>query len=262
VRKTFIRNVIKRNATAIIAICKDNAAPWQNDSKTHVVYNAVPTDRFHEHQTIESFLERYHLDEQAPKILFLGGISQEKGTHIILNVFQQLRHIVPSVRLLIAGESAFIDSPVYSIKHVFPAARYKSAIKKQLGVLAESVVLLGPILDVPAAMAASSVIVFPATVGHFARPIIEAGFMKKPTVASKLPPLDELIIDGKTGFLIDPNDNAEWVEKLTLLLTNKKLATTIGHRAYEFCVQRFNCQHHVSAIGTIYNSLIREGDTP
>ena len=105
-------------------------------------------------------------------------------------------------------------------------------------------------------MAASHVIVFPATVGHFARPIIEAGFMKKPVVASKLPPLDELVIDGKTGYLVCPADINAWADKLYQLLNNTELRTSLGSQANQFCITHFSLTNYYKKIATIYKQAL------
>ena len=104
-------------------------------------------------------------------------------------------------------------------------------------------------------MAASDLIVFPATVGHFARPIIEAGFMKKPVIASDLAPLDELVINNQTGYLIDPQDIDLWADKLFLLLTDKDLNKKMGEAGYKFCTQHFTIQNQIKIIENIYESI-------
>jgi trehalose synthase len=103
-------------------------------------------------------------------------------------------------------------------------------------------------------MAASEVIVFPATVGHFARPIIEAGFMKKPVIASKLAPLDELVVNNQTGYLIDPEDIDLWADKLILLLKNRDLNQKMGEAGYSYCTQHFAIQNQIKIIETIYQN--------
>jgi len=80
--------------------------------------------------------------------------------------------------------------------------------------------------------------------------------MKKPVVASKLPPLDELVIHEKTGYLISPNNTHEWVDTLSLLLLNKALAQRIGEDAFTFCRERFINTHHVTQISALYQKIL------
>ena len=56
--------------------------------------------------------------------------------------------------------------------------------------------------------AAADLVVFPSTLPHFARPVIEAGAMAVPVVASRLGGVEELVEDGMTGILVPPGDPA------------------------------------------------------
>ena len=224
IRKKLITLCVSRYATKILPICKDNALPWKASTKTLVIYNAVDKKLFDPAQTTSDFfLQRYQLDAHTPKILYLGGISYEKGTHIILGIFKELLTHLPQAQLIIAGtwQPTRLPNTPWA-KRFFPAAQFRHHVHTLRQSCGSSVITIGPCYEIPAAMAACSVVVFPATVGHFARPIIEAGFMKKPVIASNLAPLDELIIHQKTGFLIAPWDNAAWIEALITILTDKK----------------------------------------
>ncbi len=200
-------------------------------------------------------LSNHTNDKAASKILFLGGLSKEKGALEIFEIFKRLLKDLPDATLLVAG---YFDKSLKSFlnsKRYFPSEQYKIKVLKVLKEIEKSVVFLGPIKNVAQVMAESDVIVFPATVGHFARPIIEAGFMGKPVVASDLPPLNELVVVGKTGFLIDIKKQNLWVEKLKILLLNEKLRKQMGQDAFEFCLKNFDVKDQVVKIDKIYLSL-------
>ena len=203
----------------------------------------------------QDFFRQNNLEQSEPKILFLGGLSAEKGTLLILKVFEKLLKKVPNTKLLVAGYFDTSFKSFFNLKKFGFAQNYKKNVLKVLRNLDNSVVFLGPIKNVPQAMQASDVIVFPATVGHFARPVIEAGFMAKPVVASNLSPLDELVINNKTGFLVDPKDEDMWVEKLMLLLKNKELNKRIGEGALQYCMQNFDIQDQICKVEKVYCQL-------
>lgn len=259
IRKKIVQQVIHHHAHAILPICNNDAIPWKHNPKTTVLYNAVHEKYFNETCDIESFLAQYALSKNSPKILFVGGLSQEKGTLEILEIFQKLLTKLPQAKLLLAG---YLDKPhntwKFLLKNMISTKDYFSIAHKLIEQLGDSVIQLGPIRSIPAAMAISDVVVFPATVGHFARPIIEAGFMKKPTIASRLSPLEELIIDEKTGFLVDINNHTEWIEKLYLLLTDKEYAQTMGQAASDFCRKKFSLSHQVEQVENIYANLLQK----
>ncbi len=253
-RRTLIKLIVGKYATLITPICKHDAQPWARLPKTHVLYNAVDSQLFNYTRDFQHFLTHYKLSQNTPKILFLGGLSQEKGTLIILQVLEKLLEKLPETRLLIAGyfEKSYAQNV---LKNFFPAHLYKKKVLAQLNKVQNSVTFLGPINTIPEAMAACNIIVFPATVGHFARPIIEAGFMKKPVIASNLAPLDELIIDKKTGYLIEHKDIACWSNALYTLLVNTTLAQDMGNQAFDFCTKHFDIKQQKEKIEGLYSKF-------
>jgi glycosyltransferase involved in cell wall biosynthesis len=253
-RRKFIQWSIQHHADAIVPICKNDAQPWSTSDKTKVVYNAVHEDVFVPGAKTSDFLARYDLSELRPKILFVGGHGRSKGALEILQIFTELLERLPQAQLLIAGYFDLSVASTFRIM-IFDQAHYHKQAVHLVKKLGDSVKLLGPILDIPAAMAASDVIVFPATVGHFARPVIEAGFMKKPVVVSALAPLNELVVNNVTGFLIDLAAQQSWVEALFLLLTNQAVNKAMGDAAYIFCKQHFSLDIHTKKIELIYAQL-------
>lgn len=258
-RKKIVQQIVKHYAHAIVPICKHDATPWINNLKTHVVYNAVSEHYFNQTCDSDQFLAHHKIPPKVPKILFLGGLSREKGTLEILKIFKKVLERVPHAKLLLAG---YLHKPLknwkYTLSQFYPASSYAHNVHERLKELGSSVIQLGPIRNVPAAMTASNVVVFPATVGHFARPIIEAGFMKRPVVASALAPLDELVIDKKTGYLVDINNHVLWAEKLCLLLTDTHHARVMGDAAYVFCKEKFSLPEQVKKVEKIYTQLLNK----
>ncbi len=256
-RKKMITKIIEKNASVILPICKHDGNPWATSKKTTVIYNAAQEKLFDYTISPNSFITKHHLDPYAPKILFLGGLSKEKGTEFILSVFAELQILMPQALLLLAGYFP-ITQDTSGIKKIFPAYRFNQRVKSLYNPLTSSIKLLGPITNVHEALATCNVLVFPATIGHFARPIIEAGFMKKPVIASACAPLDELVLHGKTGFLIEPNNIIDWVTTLFLLLNDKKLQRSLGETGYIFCQDNFSIEEQIKKVEKIYRSFANE----
>jgi len=70
--------------------------------------------------------------------------------------------------------------------------------------------------------------------------IIEASLMGKPVIASNVGGIPETIQDGKTGFLVNEGDMDGWIENISKILKNDKLANEIGNNGREFVSQKFN----------------------
>lgn len=245
-RRWFVTLCVDKFASKIIPISFNDARPWGKNVKTQVIHNIVPAKKFNASIDPQKFLSEHDLGQEPPKILFLGGFSEEKGIRIIIDVFEKLLQHIPSAQLLVAG--GYHSSKKLTL-----------LIEKKLnGLNNNNIKIMGAIHAIPEAMAASNVIVFPATIGHFARPIIEAGFMKKPVVASDLAPLNELVIDKETGFLISPYNINAWVDILVLLLRDHSFNQKVGQAAYEFCTKKFNLENHTARICNVYERLVNK----
>jgi glycosyltransferase involved in cell wall biosynthesis len=247
-RKQFVTSCVARYSSRITPICRNDALPWKSLNKVQVIYNAVDPKKF---------IAAKQLQASAPTILFLGGLSYEKGTLEILRIFKKVLKVVPNARLLIAGYFNVGLSGRSGLYRALPSERYKRKVSRALKAVSKHVALLGPITDVPAVMARSSVVVFPARVGHFARPVIEAGFMKRAVVASNLAPLDELLVDGKTGYLVDIYDTDAWAQKISYLLRDAVVQEAMGKAHYELCTEKFGLERQIEVVHALYSDLAK-----
>jgi glycosyltransferase involved in cell wall biosynthesis len=96
--------------------------------------------------------------------------------------------------------------------------------------------------DVPSFLCRSDIFVNPSIHPGEGLPIsnVEALSAGLPVVSSSYGGAKETVIDGKTGFLVDPKDTTQFTEKLRLLLTNSVLRKTMSNAALEDYQQRFN----------------------
>jgi glycosyltransferase involved in cell wall biosynthesis len=247
-RKKLTCAAVGRWSNAIVAISKNEALPWKQLPKTQVIYNAVDPIWF----------DKSDMSHGLPRILFLGGLSEEKGTLVILRVLEKVIQQIPDAQLVIAGYFNVTPKPFWHPAYFSAHQAYVRQVAELVAKMEDNIALVGPSTDVPGLMARSSVVVFPSTVPHFARPIIEAGFMGKPVVASKLPPLDELVVHGQTGFLIDPKDIDQWAHRLVHILSGPAARYVLGLNAYEFCRQRFALDQQIVKIENLYMRMSNE----
>lgn len=253
-RKKFICWVVGKFASTIIPICQDNALPWIENNKMHVIYNAVPEDKFKSEcfLTDEKKANNNPTPESQHAVLFLGGLSQEKGTLLLLQSWQLVLQQLPDAQLLVAGNW---EPKLGIFNNRLPLTSWHRYCKKTIRLaetLKNNVKIIGVQQDVPQLLSQTDLLVFPATAGHFARPVIEAGFMQKPTVATDLAPMRELILDGETGLLSTPNDAKDLALKILLILENKAVAESLGKKAAQFCHERFGLKKQQKIMAKLY----------
>jgi glycosyltransferase involved in cell wall biosynthesis len=112
--------------------------------------------------------------------------------------------------------------------------------------------------NVPALLAVSDLLVFPSTQPHFARPVIEAAAMGKPSVASNLDGVSELVDSGKTGLLVPARDPRALAKAIATLLEDKNQRQRIGEAAHVFARSRFDSVAQVKKMMNVYNNLLAQ----
>ena len=70
----------------------------------------------------------------------------------------------------------------------------------------------------------------------------EAQLMKKPVVATNVAGVPEMMIDGKTGFLVERGNHEQLIKKLRLLLEDDDLAKKMGNNGRKFIEESFNLE--------------------
>jgi glycosyltransferase involved in cell wall biosynthesis len=68
----------------------------------------------------------------------------------------------------------------------------------------------------------------------------EAQLMKKPVIATRVGGIPELMVDNKTGFLVDKGNHKMLIEKISFLLDNPEKAKEMGVKGREFVVDNFS----------------------
>lgn len=77
--------------------------------------------------------------------------------------------------------------------------------------------------------------------------IAECGRYKIPLIASNVGSYDEWIVDGVTGFLIDPEKSiSEWTKILTMMVKQPDLVKRMGENLYKITEENFNLNKVVS----------------
>mgnify|MGYP003146405837 FL=1 len=89
--------------------------------------------------------------------------------------------------------------------------------------------------------------------------VAECSRYKIPLVASNVGCYDETIINGETGYLIDPDaPRSEWVKILSKLCKDKKHRIDLGQNLYEKTKDLFDGRKQVLARYDLYVQAIRD----
>ena len=166
------------------------------------------------------------LGDKNNDLILVARLDPVKRVDRFLKIVQQLKLKLPDISVLIVGGGNRLKE--YEL------------LSQQLG-LNNNVKFTGVTEDVTSYLVASRVFVLTSDSEGLPLSCMEAATLGLPIVASDIGDLSDLVEPGKTGYLINKEDTSEFVDKLYLLLTNKKLAEQVSlaalHKSEKFTLQ-------------------------
>jgi glycosyltransferase involved in cell wall biosynthesis len=198
-----------------------HAVPWQ---RIRVIPRGVDPAVFDPHSVSPDRLAKlardWRLPDGATTVVLPGRLTAWKGHRVLLHAIALLGR--PDVCVVLVGSNQ-------------GRRGYSTALQTQaeaLGIAAQ-VRMVGHCDDMPAALKLSDVVVHASTKPEaFGRVVIEAQAMARPVIASDLGGPVETVMEGVTGWRVQPNDPAALAAALTRVLSfPPDVRTAIGLQA-------------------------------
>jgi glycosyltransferase involved in cell wall biosynthesis len=94
----------------------------------------------------------------------------------------------------------------------------------------------------------------------FGKIIIEANSFGIPVIAANVGGISEIVVDGQTGFLFDPNKPKTILDEVDLLINNPSLIAEMSHKCQEHA-RTFNSASFVNKYVRVYENSLLEHKT-
>ncbi len=190
-------------------------------------------------KTTNFFAEQYKLTniDHKTKLIFLGRLTPDKGWNFTLKSLVKLpTEIQHKIAIIIAGDGILKDE-----------------IEQTLTQLTPNVYLLGRIApqNIPALITNGDIFITNSEKETRGLTIIEAGAGGIPAIAPRAGGVIDTIKDGSTGFLYQPGNEADFLDKLTLLISDVNLRRSMGTKAQEIA-QQYSWQETVDNLIKIW----------
>lgn len=183
------------------------------------------------------------LTEDHPfTVLYVGRLNAEKNVGYLIKGFAELTRRHGPARLSIAG-------------HGHQRAALERLCRNEG--IADEVTFHGFVdrAQLARLYASADVFVLPSLVETQGLVTMEAMHLGKPViVTNKVPCSYDLVEDGRSGFIIDPDSLDALVEKLVVLKANRALRNQLGQRGHELA-QRFNLGGVINGLEDTYRGL-------
>ena len=245
---THLFNFIYQMPNMIITTCEStrkeliNINQIKEDQIISIPTGAV-LEKYNLHEDSSDGLKKsLGIDEKSPIISKIAVLRSWKRHDTFLEAAKRVVMEIPEAKFLIVGEGPQRENIEQRIK--------------DLG-LAGNVIMTGYREDVPQILALSdmSVLVSGSAEG-VPQIVVQSLAMRKPVVGTNVGGIPELILDGKTGILIEPNNPKVLAEKILLLLKDKDYAKQLGEAGRKLVEEKFSCKNMLKQLEELYQKLL------
>jgi len=246
-KKILYKNMFKRIAhvtsvgdEAMADFIKTYSYP---ENQTEVIRRGIPVKNVDKLGFSKKLRSQLGFDNSTKIVTHIGNFSPEKNHEFLIDVFFSLKDEHPKIKLICVGSGVLYD-------------KIKNLIRERG--LERSIYLLGFRKDIPEILAASDCLILCSRVEGVPGVILEAGTQKTPSIANNVGGVSEVLINNKTGYLIDGLEKDEFRDKLIKLMEDEKLRKHFGENAYTMISQGFNPKENAKKFEELYLSLITD----
>ncbi|MHA1113842.1 MAG: glycosyltransferase family 4 protein [Alphaproteobacteria bacterium] len=182
---------------------------------------------------------------EARVIAFVGRLVDQKRPETVLRAAAEIAaSVAEPVHLVFIGrgEASRIDG--------------LRRLAAELGI-AGIVHFPGFVYPLESSLSGCDLLVAPAFGDGFGRTLVEAMMVGTPVVASDSGGHRDIVDNGRTGFLVPPDDVPAFAAAAIPLLTDTALRDEIAERARTHARKRFSIAAHVAGLSAIYDSLAK-----
>ena len=167
----------------------------------------------------ENPFDKLRINKNTCNILFVGTWFKRKGGELVLAAYKELRKRYPFISLILIGEASHEIEFSKDIWHKVFVPRYE--LMKTIFPKADILVNVPPVAE------------------GYGLVVLEAASFGIPSIVSSVYALPEIVEDGKTGFVIVPNNVSALVAALEKLIKNSSLREKMGRAAKERFMKNF-----------------------
>lgn len=181
------------------------------------------------------------------KLCFIKGHRFKYGPDILIKAISKVIKKIPNLTLSIAGEGEITEE----LNALVDKLDLREHIKftgfidnKQIYEFIKN----HHIMIMPSVMESES----------FGVAVLEASACSRPVIASRIGGVPEVLIDEKTGYLVEPKNIDQLAEKIIKLASDIQLIKEFGQNGYEFVAENYRWDENVKTMIELYERLINE----
>lgn len=237
----FIKYLIHYCSNECIAVSNNIKNQLVSSHKVNVIHNGINIDSFADRKPTGWLHKKLNLSSDIKIIGNIGQIVPWKNQTDYILVANKLIKNETNLHFLIIG-TAMCDKYYRQLQQLILSLN-----------LAAYVTIIGHVNNIHEYFTEIDILLHTAINEPFGRVIAEASAASKPVISYKSGGPSEIIINGKTGFLIQDGDTDQMVEITSRLLTDHTLKKSIGKAAQNHAAKYFDSKDYSHKV---YNFLV------
>jgi len=212
-------------------IYERSVGKWILDQSDHVIAVSDAVKRYARALNVDEWKisvipNGVDIDENSPdaredkkahvRVAFVGRLISNKGPQYLLRAASSVLHDFPEVEFLIVGGG--------------PLQRVLQSYARTLGV-SDSIRFLPAVPSISTFFRDCDIYVRPSLTDGMPLTVLEAMASGVPTIASRIDGTREIIVHGKTGFLVEPKNVDQLKFYISKLVRDRKLRIRMGKEA-------------------------------
>lgn len=191
----------------------------------------------------EALLQEHGCPADAKIVLSVGRLTELKNYPMLVRIAARFRGRLP-IHFFVAGHGELEAS----LKDL---ARHSG--------VADTVHFLGLRRDVPALLRTADVFCYTSRSEGLPNALLEAMAAARPIVTTRFAAMETLVESGRTGLVVDQDDDLAASEAVRRLLEDTSLARSLGAAARRSAEERFGMKRMVEATLAYYDRLMEAG---
>lgn len=187
--------------------------------------------------------ERFKIEDDEFVFCFVGRVVRDKGLMELIQAFLKIYNSGTKVKLLLVGHfEDDLDPLPKEIREIIDTH--------------DGVVQVGFQSDVRPWIIASDAMVLPSYREGFPNVLLQAGALQRPCIATDINGCNEIILDGKTGWLVPAKDSIALQAAMERVLSDRGWRAEAGREARKFIAENFEQSYVWSEILKEYKRLL------
>lgn len=244
-KNRFLEQIALKNADAIVSVSTYTGnltkEIFGSNKTIRTIPNGINTDDF----------KPLDIDFIEGQLLYFGTLIRKKGVLELAEIFNKVVEKVPQCHLMLIGKDVVDLFEKTSTLSLFKALLSPEA-KKRINYIEEV-----PYDKVQEYIAKAQIVVLPSFAEAFPMTWLETLAMEKALVSSNIGWASELMVDGVTGYTVQPKNHQLYAERIIELLRDIDKCARCGSAGREHVLAKFSIDIIVRKNIAFYKEMIK-----